>query len=104
MLNWFNVLIDADFGYQISLDDLPAALKLEKDSQFIYGAPIPLGLKDTEGNYFVYNHLHFSVQTTDIDGGFNIVGFSVQPMSIDHTEMDRQQNALASKIASASSV
>ena len=87
--NIFPTVVHADFGYQISLDDLPAALKLEKDSRNIYGAPIPLGLKDTEGNYFVYNHLHFSVQTTEIDGGFNIVGFSVQPMSIDHTEMDR---------------
>lgn len=77
MQNWFNVLIDANFGYRISLDDLPAALKLEKDSQNIYGAPIPLGFKDNEGNYFVYNHLHFSVQTKEIDGGFNIVGFFV---------------------------
>jgi hypothetical protein len=31
MQNRFNVLIDTDFGYQISLDDIPAALKLAKD-------------------------------------------------------------------------
>lgn len=66
--------------------------------------PIPLGVKDNEGNYYVYNHLHFSVQTIDIDDGFNIVGFSVQPMSINHTEMERQENLLASKIANAASI
>jgi hypothetical protein len=104
MITRFDALIDQEFGYQISLDDLPAALDLIDSSQLLYGAPIPLGFKDGEGHYYVFNHLHFEVQTSGCKNQHNIAAFAVKPMSIDHLEMERQEKALAGKIASAASI
>jgi hypothetical protein len=61
--------------------------------------PIPIGYHES-GKYFLYNHLHFDllvVPSLNDTERFNVVSFSVRPLSIDHEEMDKQDSLLSAK-------
>jgi len=79
---------------------LPAALSFAGRRELTYNAPIPLGYRDKEGSYFIFNHLHFDLQVLPAvkeTSAYNIVSFTVKPLSIDHHEMEKQDSMLASK-------
>lgn len=60
-LESFKHLVDGGYGFMLSLDKLPAALKWGQT--LLYNEPIPLGYKNSaDHQYFVYNHLHLTVQ------------------------------------------
>ena len=63
-----------------------------------YSELIPLGYYDSDEQIYLYNHLHFRVETEPSDTGFNIVGFAVEPMSINHEQMAKSEQLLENKI------
>lgn len=57
----FKQLVQADYGYFLFLDGIPAALKSGgggKGNE--YNKPIPLG-HVSDSQFYVYNHLHFEI-------------------------------------------
>jgi len=112
MIAHFKRNVGLNYGYNMYLDDLPAAVQMHHDKE--YGSKIPIGyLKGDEAA--IYNHLDITVKThnsflsehlnnptatefkqdIEIAGGFKfkvtlpagtvrIVSFSVKPRSIVH--------------------
>lgn len=82
-------LIRAGYSYSLALDGIPAAV--QENGEKLFSKPVPLGYYNETSNFTVlYNHLHLEVQVTDaLSNGYNIVGFSVEPMSIDHRQLDK---------------
>lgn len=79
------------------MDGLPAALYTANANH--YNELMPLGYLGADNQYYIYNHLHFRIQTKPTEGGFNIVAFAVEPLSIDHDAMSKQEKLLENKLS-----
>jgi hypothetical protein len=82
------------FEYKLILDDLPSAtIHHGKQETPEYNDTIPIvdlqaNKSSNFDNTIVYNHLNLLVQISPADGNNNrIVGFDVEPMSIDWSLM-----------------
>ena len=87
-LNLVKTLIKRNYFINWYLDKLPAGLlsydKDTKKTSIDYFKGIPLGYIDGE-QYYIYNHLQFHILINQINkNSFNIVGFNILPMSINH--------------------
>lgn len=102
-LESFRFQVDRGYGYALAVDGLPAALSMEGRRDVKYNVPVPVGFKQLDGGFCVYNHLHFDLQvapSSEDATRVNIVSFAVKPLSIDHQELDRQDSLLAAKAKS----
>ena len=82
-INRFADLIDRNYAWAPSLDKVPAALAMD-DGSVSYNMKVPLGYKEN-GNVYIYNHLDMQVKVAPVpnkESTFNIVGFEVEPKSI----------------------
>jgi transmembrane 9 superfamily protein 2/4 len=72
------------------LDQLPAGYRVTQTSNkknfLSYTSGIPIGF-ESDGKIFVYNHLHFIIKfdKSKESDDFRVVGFIIQPFSIDET-------------------
>ena len=87
-LNLVKTLIKRNYFINWYLDKLPAGLitydKQNKMTSIDYFQGIPLGYMEND-NFFIYNHLQFHILINEInDKKFNIVGFNILPISINH--------------------
>lgn len=79
------------------MDGLPAGVY--NNGQISYNNLIPLGFIGLDENLYIYNHLHFRIKTVpSFNGGWNIVGFAVEPVSVNHDQMEKQTKQLENKI------
>lgn len=92
----YRELVAEGYGYQLLLDGLPAGIY--SNGQISYDNLIPLGFIGQDENLYIFNHLHFRIQTAPSFNGWNIVSFAVEPISIDHDQMEKQTKQLDNKI------
>ena len=87
-------LINRNYYTNWYVDKLPAGLMYynynTKKTSVNYFEGIPLGKRERYNNtdrYIIYNHFHFKILINKIaDKKFNIVGLSILPMSIKHSQ------------------
>ena len=89
-LNLIKTLIKRNYFINWYLDKLPAGLltfdKSKKTSTIDYFTGIPLGYIENE-KFYIYNHLQFHILINEINKKkFNIVGFNILPISLNHNE------------------
>ena len=87
-LNLIKTLIKRNYFINWYIDKLPAGLlKFDvntKASSIDYFTGIPLGYMNNE-QFYIYNHLQFHILINEINRKkFNIVGFNILPMSLNH--------------------
>jgi hypothetical protein len=85
-------MIRDSYNYRLYLDDLPSATvnrhQINNKLYVSYFDGIPLGLySSTTDKVILYNHLDITVFThSTLDGNERIVGFEVEPMSINENK------------------
>lgn len=90
-LRTFRWMIDHNYRVNWIMDNLPAGLRISlamnEKNLGIYEDGFPIGFK-AHGNYYIYNHHHIIVKTHDQGDGEkkNIVGFLVQPFSLQNLD------------------
>ena len=89
-LNLIRALIKSNYFINWFIDKLPAGLinyNLESHSTSVdYFKGIPLGYIENE-KFYIYNHLQFHILINEINNKkFNIVGFNILPMSLNHNQ------------------
>jgi transmembrane 9 superfamily protein 2/4 len=87
-LNLIKTLIKRNYFINWYLDKLPAGLliydKENNKTSIDYFKGIPLGYIENDA-YYIYNHLQFHILINPINKKlFNIVGFNILPLSINH--------------------
>mmetsp|Transcript_12565 Transcript_12565/g.26122 ORF Transcript_12565/g.26122 Transcript_12565/m.26122 type:complete len:722 (-) Transcript_12565:415-2580(-) len=91
-LKWMRSLVERQYRVHLSLDQLPVLMRSKELNYAVRGYPVGFkappsytGLKEDE--YFLYNHLKFTVtyreDPSDFEG-VRIIGFDVHPVSIEH--------------------
>ena len=89
---WF---IDRDYFFNFYLDSLPSGYSStdmytnETITTFYQGIPIGFVSNDT---YFIYNHYIIYVDINKKDDKFQIVGFSIEPVSVEQKTIDICEN------------
>ncbi len=87
-VNFLQKLIRRKYFSNMVVDKLPAGLLLynneTKQTRIRYFSGIPIGyIKDDQ--YYINNHLQFHILLNKIgEGRYNVVGFNILPMSIEH--------------------
>ena len=87
-VHFFQKLIKRRYFSNMVVDKLPAGLLLynneTKQTRIRYFSGIPIGyIKDDQ--YYINNHLQFHILLNKIgEGRYNVVGFNILPMSIEH--------------------
>ena len=87
-VHFFQKLIKRRYFSNMVVDKLPAGLLLynneTKQTRIRYFSGIPLGyMKDEQ--FYIYNHLQFHILLNKIgEDRYNVVGFNILPMSIEH--------------------
>lgn len=84
------------FEYKLNIDDLPSATRYHgggttntPEHKIIYSDSIPLISYKSADKIKIYNHLHLIIETHKTDQGTRrIVGFDVEPMSIDWSSIN----------------
>lgn len=88
-INVFNWLIERKYFINFYLDSLPAGYKinnqLEKRSTITYNRGIPIGYIK-QGVTYLYNHYNMYVDLNEKNGKFQVVGFSIEPLSVSHED------------------
>lgn len=84
-VNDFKRVIKEQYHHNWIIDNLPAASILDNDqystTQFV---GFPIGFSDGK-NYFLYNHVNIIMEYHPVEGeGSRIVGFYVEPLSVQH--------------------
>ena len=87
-LNFFKKLIKGNYFINWYIDKLPAGIlsynKDTKETSIDYFKGIPLGYIEND-IYYINNHLQFHILINEESRNkFNIVGFNILPMSIEH--------------------
>jgi len=86
-LKWLRSLVSRHYRIHLSLDGLPLLMTNSKMSYAIRGYPVGFKIPrdDGEDNFYLYNHLRFTVEhSTTNEGTIHITGFTVHPVSIKH--------------------
>jgi len=92
--NLFRRRIDRDYNINWIVDNLPASTKYvrtdEQTQEFVYMNGFPLGLVQN-GKYYVYNHVRVTLsyhENPEAYQGYRIVGFEVEPRSMNQAVSD----------------
>jgi len=95
-LRRMHALIDKKYRVHLTFDGLPALVKNTELNYAVRGYPIgfttPVPNSKGTPDYFIYNHLHFTIsyhEDPDEFEGIRIVGFDVHPVSIQHEHESR---------------
>ena len=93
-LNLIKRLIKGNYFINWYLDKLPAGIltynKETQETSIDYFKGIPLGYIEND-IYYIYNHLQFHILINEESKNkFNIVGFNILPMSLEHIEGNAQ--------------
>lgn len=93
-LRWMRKLVERQYRVQLQLDTLPVLMRSKELNYAVRGYPIgfkapPVASHGTavpKNDYFLYNHLKFSVTYHEdaSQGSVRITGFDVHPVSINH--------------------
>lgn len=93
-LKWMRKLIQRQYRVHVTLDGLPVLMR-STDTSINYAVRgFPVGFSSdasTTGkdvNFFLYNHLRFTISYNNDPDGTQIVGFVVHPVSIKHDKGD----------------
>lgn len=89
-LRWLRKLVERQYRIHMTFDSLPVLMRSKELNYAVRGYPIGFkappsytGLPEDE--YYLYNHLKFTVNYIDVDeGGIHITGFDVHPVSMAH--------------------
>jgi transmembrane 9 superfamily protein 2/4 len=91
-VRWLRKLVERQYRIHMNFDSLPVLMRSKELNYAVRGYPIGFkappsytGLKEDE--YYIYNHLKFTVTYVQEDletGGVHITGFDVHPVSIVH--------------------
>jgi transmembrane 9 superfamily member 2/4 len=86
-LRW---MIDRDYRSKWIVDNLPSGMRVSSHSNQInlglYENGFPLGYQ-MNGNYYIYNHHHIIIKVhMNSENSWSVVGFLVQPFSLDNSE------------------
>ena len=85
-LQWLEQLIENMYRVHLHLDGLPVLVRSKEENSAIAGYPIVFKAP-TEDDYFLFNHLKFTInyhEDPDQFEGVRITGFDVSPVSIAH--------------------
>ena len=82
----FKWLIDRDYFINFYLDSLPSSytsIDVYTNETYVnYFRGIPIGFEDND-KYYIYNHYNVFIDINKKDDKFQIVGFSIEPLSIE---------------------
>ena len=90
-IRWMKKLVERQYRIHMTFDGLPILMRSKELNYAVRGFPIGFkappsytGLAYDE--YYLYNHLKFTVTYNDVpeSGGIHITGFDVHPVSIQH--------------------
>jgi transmembrane 9 superfamily protein 2/4 len=89
-VRWLRKLVERQYRIHMNFDNLPVLMRSKELNYAVRGYPIGFkappsytGLKEDE--YYLYNHLKFTVTyNEDESGGVHVTGFDVHPVSIVH--------------------
>jgi transmembrane 9 superfamily protein 2/4 len=91
-LRWLRRLVERQYRIHMTLDSLPVLMRSKELNYAVRGYPIGFKAPPTytglpEDEYYLYNHLKFTITYSDIAetaGGVYITGFDVHPVSMVH--------------------
>ena len=88
-VRWLRKLVERQYRIHLNLDQLPVLMRSQELNYAVRGYPVGFkappsytGLDHDE--YYLYNHVKFTITVHEVEGGFHITGFDVYPISIDH--------------------
>ena len=94
----FKWLIDRDYFINFYLDSLPSSYTTTdvytNETYVNYFEGIPIGFEDND-KYFIYNHYNVYIDINKKDDKFQIVGFSIEPLSIEQTDIIDCENLVS---------
>ena len=94
----FKWLIDRDYFINFYLDSLPSSYTTTdvytNETYVNYFEGIPIGFEDND-KYFIYNHYNVYIDINKKDEKFQIVGFSIEPLSIEQTDIIDCENLVS---------
>ena len=97
-INVFKWLIDRDYFINFYLDSLPSSYTTTdvytNETYVNYFEGIPIGFEDNE-KYFIYNHYNVYIDINKKDDNFQIVGFSIEPLSIEQSDIIDCENLVS---------
>ena len=97
-INVFKWLIDRDYFINFYLDSLPSSYTTTdvytNETYVNYFEGIPIGFEDND-KYFIYNHYNVYIDINKKDDKFQIVGFSIEPLSIEQTDIIDCENLVS---------
>ena len=97
-INVFKWLIDRDYFINFYLDSLPSSytsIDVYTNETYVnYFEGIPIGFEDND-KYFIYNHYNVYIDINKKDDKFQIVGFSIEPLSIEQTDIIDCENLVS---------
>jgi len=95
-LRWLRKLVDRQYRIHLTLDQLPVLMRSKELNYAVRGYPVGFkapptytGLKEDE--FFLYNHLKFTVTYREEPSefeGVRVTGFDVHPVSIKHEGLE----------------
>jgi transmembrane 9 superfamily protein 2/4 len=88
-MRWLRKLIESHYRVHMALDSLPVLMRSTQLNYAVRGYPIGFkappsytGLEEDE--YYLYNHLKFTITYNSVEGGIHITGYDVYPISMEH--------------------
>lgn len=91
-LRWLRKLVERQYRIHMTFDSLPVLMRSKELNYAVRGYPIGFkappsytGLPEDE--YYLYNHLKFTITYIEVEdgtGGVHITGFDVHPVSMSH--------------------
>ena len=84
-LRWTRKLVERQYRVHLTFDQLPVLMRSRDLNYAVRGYPIGFGytgLKTDE--FYLYNHLKFTITYTETGNGVHITGFDVHPVSFQH--------------------
>ena len=88
-VRWLRKLVERQYRVHLNLDQLPVLMRSQELNYAVRGYPVGFkappsytGLEHDE--YFLYNHVKFTITVHEVEGGFHITGFDAYPVSIKH--------------------
>lgn len=88
-VRWLRKLVERQYRIHLNLDQLPVLMRSQELNYAVRGYPVGFkappsytGLEHDE--YYLYNHVKFTITVHEVEGGYHITGFDVYPVSIEH--------------------
>ena len=94
----FKWLIDRDYFINFYLDSLPSSyttIDVYTNKTYVnYFQGIPIGFEEND-KYYIYNHYNIFIDINKKDDKFQIVGFSIEPLSIEQKDIIDCENLVS---------